>query len=82
MTRVRSGLALPREPLAYSLLGFNPGVEAGQLAIVAGFLPVACALRVTTFYRHVVFIGGSLAALTVALIWFVERAFDLKPISA
>ena len=79
---VLAELGLPQETLVLSLLGFNLGVEVGQLAIVAVFLPVAYALRATPFYRRVVFVGGSLATLTIALIWFVERAFDLKLISA
>ena len=79
---VLAELGLPQETLVLSLLGFNLGVEIGQLAIVAVFLPVAYALRATPFYRRVVFVGGSLATLTIALIWFAERAFDLKLISA
>lgn len=79
---VLAELGLPQETLVLSLLGFNLGVEIGQLAIVAVFLPLAYALRATPFYRRVVFVGGSLATLTIALIWFVERAFDLKLISA
>jgi hypothetical protein len=79
---VLAELGLPQETLVLSLLGFNVGVEIGQLAIVAGFLPLAYALRDTPFYRRVVFVGGSLATLTIALIWFVERAFDLRLISA
>jgi hypothetical protein len=79
---VLAELGLPQETLVLSLLGFNLGVEVGQLAIVAVFLPVAYALRATPFYRRVVFVGGSLATLTIALIWFAERAFDLKLISA
>jgi hypothetical protein len=75
-------LGLPRETLVLSLLGFNLGVEIGQLAIVAVFLPVAYALRATFFYRRGIFVGGSLATLAIALIWFAERAFDLKLISA
>ncbi len=78
---VLAELGLPRETLVLSLLGFNLGVETGQLAIVAAFLPLAYALRGTGFYRRVVFVGGSLATLAIALVWFVERAFDLKLIS-
>ncbi len=74
-------LGLPRETLVLSLLGFNLGVETGQLAIVAVFLPLAYFLRESGFYRRGVFIGGSLLTLAIALIWFVERAFDLKLIS-
>jgi hypothetical protein len=29
-----------------------------------------------------VFVGGSLVTLLIALIWLIERAFDLKLISA
>ena len=42
-------LGLPREALALALVGFNLGVEVGQLAIVAVFLPLAFALRRTAF---------------------------------
>jgi hypothetical protein len=79
---VLAELGLPQETLVMSLLGFNLGVETGQLAIVAVFLPVAYALRATGFYRRGVFVGGSLITLVIALIWLVERAFDLKLISA
>jgi len=78
---VLAELGLPRETLVLSLLGFNLGVEAGQLAIVGAFLPVAYVLRNTPFYRRGVFVGGSLITLLIALIWFIERAFDLKLIS-
>jgi hypothetical protein len=38
-------LGLARQTLALALVGFNLGVEIGQLAIVAAFLPLAFALR-------------------------------------
>lgn len=79
---VLAELGLPREALVLSLLGFNLGVEIGQLAIVAVFLPLAFSLRATVFYRRGVLIGGSLATLVVALAWFLERAFNLKLFSA
>lgn len=79
---VLAELGLPQETLVLSLLGFNLGVEVGQLAIVAVFLPLAYALRATGFYRRGVFIGGSLLTLAVALVWLIERAFDLKLITA
>ncbi|MBL8517781.1 MAG: HupE/UreJ family protein [Betaproteobacteria bacterium] len=75
---VLADLGLPRDALVLSLFGFNLGVELGQLAIVAVFLPVAFLLRDTPFYRKVVFIGGSVVTMLLALGWFVERAFDLK----
>jgi hypothetical protein len=75
---VLADLGLPPGAMAASLLGFNAGVELGQLAIVAVFLPLAYLLRATRFYRRVVLGGGSAAALLLALAWFTERAFDLS----
>jgi len=71
-------LRLPREALALALLGFNLGVEGGQLAIVALFLPLAYALRATRFYRRAVMTAGSLVIALLAGIWLVERAFQVK----
>ena len=71
-------LGLPAGSLALSLAGFNIGVELGQLAIVAAFLPLAFALRATWSYRRVVLGGGSLAIASIAGVWLVERAFDVK----
>lgn len=79
---VLTELGLPSDTLALSLFGFNLGVELGQLAIVAAFLPAAFALRDTAFYRKGVFLLGSWATAAVALVWLVERAFDWKLISA
>ena len=75
---VLADLGLPREALALALVGFNLGVEAGQLAIVAVFLPLAFALRRSAFYRRAVMIGGSLLIATLAGIWLVERVFEVK----
>jgi hypothetical protein len=76
---VLADLGLPQGALALALVGFNVGVELGQLAIVAAFLPVAFALRATGFYRVGVLRFGSLAVAAVAAWWFVQRAFDLAP---
>ncbi len=74
---VLADLGLPKEALTVALVGFNVGVELGQLAIVAVFLPIAFALRRTVFYRRAVFQAGSVAIAALALWWFAERAFDL-----
>ena len=79
---VLTELGLPKDALVLSLLGFNAGVEVGQLAIVAAFLPVAYLLRNTTLYRKGIFIGGSMLTMLVALLWLAERVFNLKLISA
>jgi hypothetical protein len=75
---VLADLGLPQEALLLALVGFNLGVEAGQLAIVAAFLPLAWAFRESWGYRRVVFAGGSAAIALVAALWLVERAFDLQ----
>jgi len=72
-----SDLGLPSGSLALSLAGFNVGVEFGQLAIVAAFLPLAYALRGTWTYRRVILRGGSAAIATIAAVWLVERALDM-----
>jgi hypothetical protein len=79
---VLKDLGLPQGALLVALVGFNLGVEVGQLAIVSLFLPVTYWLRASWFYRRLVFIGGSLAIVAIAGIWLVERAFNLKIISA
>jgi len=79
---VLTELGLPKDALVLSLFGFNLGVEIGQLAIVAVFLPVAYLIRNTALYRKGVFAGGSLLAMLVALVWLAERVFNLKMIGA
>ena len=53
-------LGLSSSALAISLLGFNIGVELGQLAIVLVVFPLAFFARKSRFYYRFVFIGGSL----------------------
>jgi hypothetical protein len=71
-------LGLPKAALAVSLLGFNLGVEIGQLAIVALFLPLAFLARGTVVYRRGVLGAGSLAIALLALVWLAERGLDIK----
>ncbi|HEX5093904.1 MAG TPA: HupE/UreJ family protein [Burkholderiales bacterium] len=75
---VLADLGLPRDALLVSLVGFNLGVEAGQLAVVCIFLPVAYLLRQGAGYRRLGFTGGSAAIVLVATVWMVERIFNLK----
>ena len=75
---VLADLGLPQNALLIALVGFNAGVEVGQVAIISAFLPVAYLMRRTGAYRRVVFVGGSAAIAFIAGIWLVERAFDVK----
>ncbi len=79
---VLTDLSLPKGGLAVALVGFNLGVEIGQLAIVGTFLPFAYVLRRTWLYRGVVLVGGSSAIVLVATVWFVERALNLTLLPA
>ncbi|MCC8405272.1 HupE/UreJ family protein [Paraburkholderia sp. MMS20-SJTN17] len=75
-------LGLPAGSLALSLAGFNLGVEAGQLAIVSVYLPLAFSLRATWTYQRVVLGGGSAVTATVAMIWLLERALNVAIFSS
>ena len=75
---VLADLGLPQDALVIALVGFNIGVELGQLAIVIVFLPLAFALRRTALYRRWVMVGGSAVIALLAAVWFVERAFEVK----
>ncbi|MBT0963327.1 HupE/UreJ family protein [Denitromonas iodatirespirans] len=78
---VLAELGLAPGALLLSLFAFNVGVEVGQLAIVAAFIPAAYALRNTRFYRQGVFVLGTALTLLIALVWLVERVFDLQLMS-
>jgi hypothetical protein len=75
---VLTDLALPKPALAVSLVSFNLGVEAGQLAIVAAFLPLAYLSRRSWLYPRVVLEAGSLSIVAVASVWLVERSLDIS----
>ncbi len=74
---VLADLGLPQGALVLALVGFNFGVELGQLAIVVAFVPLAFRLRRTRFYRRGVLILGSLLVALTAGWWLIQRAFDL-----
>ncbi len=75
---VLTDLGLPHDSLLLSLVSFNIGVEIGQLAIVAAFLPLAYFIRHSWSYPRLILTGGSLAVIAIAFAWFTERAFDLQ----
>ena len=76
-------LRIPEEYLVWSLLGFNIGVELGQLAIVIVVLPVLFLLRNTAFYTRIVLPWGAAALILISAYWLFERVFDVNiPIKA
>ena len=77
---VLADLGLPQGALVLALVGFNVGVELGQLAIVAAFLPLAFALRATRFLpRRRAAPAARCAWPRWRSWWFIQRAFDLAP---
>jgi hypothetical protein len=60
-------------PLLWGLAGFNLGVEAGQLAVVALWCVLHWAASRWSRYNAVVVRGGSYALIGVALYWMVQR---------
>ena len=59
------------------VLGFNLGVEIGQVAIVAVVFALLFWLRKSTIYQPFVLRGVSVVLILIAGWWFVERAFGL-----
>jgi hypothetical protein len=72
-------MALPSDRLVPALLGFNVGVEIGQLGVVALIWPLlALGRRATTPETRRFGVELSTAALCgLGLFWLVERAFSI-----
>lgn len=68
-------LGLQGGNLLLALLGFNVGVEIGQLAIVIVVVPLMYAARRTTIFRRGLLPLGSIVVSCIAAYWFVSRAF-------
>jgi hydrogenase/urease accessory protein HupE len=73
---VLSDLGLTNEFLSYSLLGFNIGVEIGQIVIIALIFPVLYFLRKSKVYPRILVLG-SILLIIISLIWSVERVFEI-----
>ena len=71
---VLADMGLPSGARLLSLLAFNLGIEAGQLAVVLAVMPVVYQLRAGRLYRHAVLPWGSAAIAGLALVWLVQRA--------
>jgi len=73
---VLAEMTLPTERLAAALLGFNLGVEIGQLAVVAALWPVLAGLRSMAGGRpHRIFAEWASAAVAATgIYWFLVRS--------
>ena len=74
---VLSDLGLQNSALIIALVGFNLGVEIGQIGILSIYLPISYAIRKTWFYKKMFFYTGSIIIIGIAGIWFTERAFNM-----
>ena len=75
---VLAELNLPTGAFAWALLQFNVGLELGQLLIVAVATTLLFAIRTWTGYAKAVVGGGSILALVIASVWFIERVANVS----
>ncbi len=69
-----SELGLPREDFLLALLGFNAGVELGQLTVIAlAFAGVGYWFRERVWYRQRVVVPASVCIAFLGLYWTVQR---------
>lgn len=70
-------IGMGREHLVLSLLGFNLGVELGQIAIICAIFPVLFVLRGSRVYPWILK-SGSVFLIFVGLLWLFERTFEFN----
>ncbi len=73
---ILGGIGIPPKYMVHSLLGFNVGVELGQVVVVCALFPLLYLLRNTRLYVRGIMRAGALALIVIALYWFIERAFE------
>lgn len=66
-------VGLPTGPRLQALVGFNLGVELGQLAVVALVLPLLFAARKQAWYSNYIMPLMSLAIAGLAAMWLYQR---------
>jgi hydrogenase/urease accessory protein HupE len=66
-------LGLQRRDFLTALVGFNGGVELGQLFVVALALLAVGWLRSRPCYRRLVVVPASLLIAAVAMVWTIQR---------
>lgn len=74
---VLAPLTLSQVSIATTLLGFNIGVELGQLAIICVAFPILFAIRRNSWYPSVIQRGLSSLLVILGVCWMIERMFDM-----
>lgn len=73
---VLAEFGLPKSQFVPALLGFNVGVELGQLSVIAfAFLLTAYWFGNRVWYRAMISMPASVLIAAVGAYWFVERVF-------
>ena len=73
---VLAEFGLPQAQFVPALLGFNVGVEIGQLTVIAiAFLLVGFWFRDKPWYRSRIAVPASCVIAVIGTYWFVERVF-------
>ncbi|MEZ4373292.1 MAG: HupE/UreJ family protein [Polyangiaceae bacterium] len=75
---VLTDLGLPTRGLLGALLGFNLGVEIGQLALVAPLYPLVRYLHKKPQHELLLVRATSVVIGALGSLWLIERAFDLS----
>ncbi len=75
---VLAELGLRERTLAVALVGFNAGVELGQIAIVVIFLPFAYCLGRSWLYEAFALKLGSALIVLTASVWMFERMLNVR----
>ena len=71
---VLSSFGLPGTNFIWALVGFNVGVEIGQLTIILAFYAVFIYwIKTKNYYRKYISIPGSLIIALFGTFWFLER---------
>ena len=71
-------LDLPAGEFAWALLRFNLGLEIGQIAVVSVAIALLFLWRGHRAYPRLAIGAGSLAAIVIGVLWFVERTADVS----
>jgi hypothetical protein len=75
---VLQDLIISPKTMVLDLLGFNIGVEIGQIAIVAVVVPILFAMRNQRYYIPLVLRSGSALIGALAILWLAERSLDIE----
>jgi hypothetical protein len=70
-------LGLGRDHLVLSLLGFNLGVEIGQLAIISAIFPMLFLVRRVRLYQFAMR-ACSVGLIAIGLLWAAERSMGIN----